>query len=200
MLHDRALSADEETLFQQIAGLMAYGISQTQIAETLGLSDGRISQIKVDPRFAPFHAEALAENLGKNKELDDGWDSIERQALTVVIDNLKYNKDPEFALKAASLANRANRRGKSTVIDPQRAGDRVVINLNQAFVTRMQEVQTTPKSTTILDVDAEPKPREKKQQDLLSPKSLERLLKSPEETIMGELVDSLLPGPAGQYV
>lgn len=190
MESNRALSAEEQLAYEQIAAMLTYGVPQKSIAEAMGLSEGRISQIVADPRFAEYKSNALAESLAKSKSLDDGWDAIEQMALGVVAENLKYNKDPEFALKAASLSNRASRRGQNATINAPAAGERVVLNLNQTFLGQLQELNAC--NTTVIEQKIDGM-REKKQSDMLSPKALEALLKPPEKQKMSEMLDQAFP-------
>lgn len=128
--------------YDRIASMVAMGVPDTQIAEAVALSPGRISQIKDDTVFQEMLAAKYAARMEENAQFDSSWDSVEKQSLKVLNDTLKYNRNPEFALKVAMVANKAQRRGQQNVTLPTHMGDRVVINLNASFVGKLQQINT----------------------------------------------------------
>ncbi len=169
---NQALTGADIALYKKIARLMLCDVEQAKIGEIVGLTQPRISQIKSDPRFQAIFAECAAESEKDENIYNKGWDAIEELGMAKVIDRLRYTHDPEFALKAATLANKANRRGlngNAPVISAVDAGARVIVQLNQTFVERVQEMDVSkdaiPVGATV-----------KKQSDMLEPARVEKLL------------------------
>ena len=136
------MDAQLKDKYEKIANLMALEVPQKQIAIAVGLSDGRISQIKDDPEFQELFAAKVVENAERHGILNDGWDAVEAQALSIVNANLGWNKNPDFALRAAMVANKAQRRGQLNTgpsIAAQ-AGARVILNLNPQFINKLQQI------------------------------------------------------------
>lgn len=133
------MGSQQEDMYLKIAGMLAAGVAETQVAEAVGLSPGRISQLKEEPDFIPFLSAAQSKRAAEAMEVNDGWDSIERLALKTLQRNLTHNTNPDFALRAAMIANRAIRKGGvgNNQLTAPPAGGAVIINLNAAFVSAL---------------------------------------------------------------
>lgn len=179
------LTGEEKTTFDRIVAMCAMQVPAVQIAEAVGLSEGRISQIKETDEFKQALAIELAKRLEERQELDDGWDGIEKKAIGIVADNLKWNKNPEFALKAALIANKAVRRNSQFNQPlPTNMGQRVVINLSQTFVQKLKDSSAEEmKTVAAVDVGQGPNGRPqlegengaKKVVNLLAPAAVEEM-------------------------
>lgn len=155
--------------FEKIAALVAYDVPQRQIANATGLSDARISEIIATEEFKAILQEKALENFEKHQTLNDGWDIAENLALNNVLAALEHAPDPDYSLKVAAMANKANRRGRfNQSAIPGQAGVRAVINLNAAFVNKLQQNFSISQldHTQIKQKDA----------DFLSPESVETML------------------------
>lgn len=132
-------------LFEKIAGMLARGVPQNQIADVCGLSDGRISQIKDEPEFKEIYARIMAEYYEERELFDKGWDGVEQHAIAKVLNHLKISSDPDYALKAAVFANKAERRNRAPGNDPipAQVGQGVVLRLNGAFLDRLNQLQVS---------------------------------------------------------
>lgn len=159
---------------ERLASMIAAGIPQTQIAEALGLSEGRISQLKDTDEFRTALAEKQAAKFEEQQELNDGWDSVERRALKVVVDNLKWNNNPDFALKAAMVANRATRRGGNQTL-PTNMGSHAVINLSVNFLQKLQGLRMPAMESDEVSETGEVN-SPSKTSDLMSPDGIATLL------------------------
>lgn len=165
---------------ERIASMLAAGTPQTQIAEALGLSEGRISQLKDTDEFRTVFAAKQASKFQESEELNDGWNSIERRALEIVRANLRFNQNPDFALKAAMIANRATRRGTGNQPLPTNMGTHAVINLSVNFVQKLQNMEAAPSKT----IEAHPTPAvETKRTDLMLPGAVSALLAPAQDTV-----------------
>jgi hypothetical protein len=170
---------DRETRdkYERIANMLLAQVSQAQIAQAVNLSDGRLSQIIQSDEFKQILERCGADYFERQRTLNEAWDVVEEVSLTKVVDMLRYNQDPDYLLKAAMMANRAQRRGtlpdqRIGVLDPNNGNGRaVVIQLNQMFVQRLDRIRDN-KMNPILD-------GEKKQQDILPPARVEQILDVP---------------------
>ena len=160
----------QEQMLDRVAKLVAMDVSQKQIAQACGLTEGRISQIVDTEKFKTLLAEIKSEDLEQTDTLNRGWDSIEEHAMGHVLEAMAANPDPEFALRVASQANKAQRRGGlGNVPIDGRANATAVINLNMAFVTKLQE--TVEIGQRAIDINA-------KRVDALPLQEAEHLLQS----------------------
>ena len=164
---------DKEYLakLQKIAKLIVVGVAQIDIAEIVGLSEGRISQIKETEEFREVYSHFVAERIEEEEQLNGGWDTVEALALATMAKHLTWSKDPDYALRAAMIANKANRRGgmHSRAIDTQ-ASSRATISLTQNFIQRIEQV-TIAARVAVSDVP-------KKEEDMLNQKQLETFLEA----------------------
>ncbi len=103
--------SDKEKLFGQIANMVIAKVPQVEIAEVIGVDASRIAQIVALPDYLSYEAKVIATRAARAFDLNNSWDEIEQSAQTVIKHNLKWNQDADFALKAAAVANRAQRRG-----------------------------------------------------------------------------------------
>lgn len=178
------LSGEDKDRLERIVAMAAMGVPEGQIADAVGISAGRLTQIKQNELFQEALSKEMAKRLKERADLDQGWDGVEKAALQIVHDTLKWNKNPDFALKAAMLANRAVRRGGSMLNQPLKsdAGPRVVINLNPTFIQRLQEANNGAISMAQIDqktIDGNLQTAPMKQVNLLQPGRVEQLLKPP---------------------
>lgn len=166
--------SDDNAKFDKIARMALFDIPQTQIAKAVGLSDSRISQIVETEEYKTVLSAISIEYFERNQQLNDGWQSVEALALGTVVDNLAWNKDPDFALRAAMIANKAQKRGETAKqpIDAQ-AGARAVFHLTQNFIQKLQHFggeNKTPDGEVI-----ENKPPAQKDADYMVPEKVEAL-------------------------
>lgn len=122
---------------EKIARMSLFEVPENQIAKATGVSD--IAATMDTQEFKDVLAELSTEYFERNQQLNEGWNSVEALAITTVIENLTWSKDPDFALRAATMANRANRRG-DVVQQPinGQAGARAVFHLTANFIEKLQ--------------------------------------------------------------
>jgi len=170
----------DHKLYEKIANLVIAGLPESQIGETCGIDVSRVSQIKQHEVYKEIVNRLSDEEIEVGSLFDKGWDRLEQDALGVLITAFDYNKDPDFALKVAVVANKAVRRnGIGRGVIPMNAGAHVVINLNQRFVDKLQAGVPAHQSDM--------SDKNKKRNDTLTVKGVQDLLAPVEET---ELVDS----------
>lgn len=130
-----------DALKKRVAQMAAYDISETEIAAATGLSIGRVSQLLATPELDSMKVAFAAEQFDKVQTLNDGWDTVEQLALRSTILAMNNNPDPDFALRVATVANRARRRGTfhNRPIDGGQNGIRTVVTLNRVTVDRLEQ-------------------------------------------------------------
>lgn len=174
----------EPDRLEKIARMVLFDVSQVNIAKAVGLTEGRISQIIATEDFSKM-LEGLAEDkFDQYTTLNEGWDNIEAIALNNVIGILKHNMDGDFSLRAATMANRAQRRGRfgNQPIDG-RQGARAVFHLSANFVEKLQQNNITingekdgDKNVLNLQTLQHRKDPALKDSNFLSPDGVEKLL------------------------
>lgn len=164
------MDAQTKERYEKIASMLQYGIDQADIARALGLTESRLSQIvNEDEDFARVNSAAAAEAFEQQRLINEGWDGVEALALNTVIKKLQISQDADYALKAATLANRATRRGDSRnlPIGQGAGGGTTVVTLQLSFINRLQEMQSIePRSQRVL---------EHKRNDFMAPDAVERI-------------------------
>lgn len=158
--------------FELISNLLFQGASLEDIGRVVGLAAADIKDLQDNnAEFQAIQSEILREKHESDTTRDQGWDRLEETALANVLETMQWNKDPEFALKAAMIANRANRRtarpANQALQAPANAGSRAVISLNLAFIQRLQSGALQPRTLEMVP---------NKQSDVLSPTTVENAL------------------------
>lgn len=159
-------------VLEKIARMMSYEVPQKQIAAVMGVSESRISQIINSQEFEEVFGVIAYEKFEEQETLNQGWDGVETLAIDRVLKYMQVDPDPDFALKAAAVANKANRRGshRNRPIDPQQAGMRSVVLLNATYVDKLQQNFQIEQREHPEQVDRE------KRDDSLAPGQLDQLL------------------------
>lgn len=157
-----------DNTIERVVNMKLYGIDDNDICAACSIDSEQLVLLVASDEYKAKFADQTVEQFEEGKTLNDAWDSIEAQSLSVINDVLKFSRDPEFALKAAVASNRATRRGaKNDHQIPANMGARAVINLSATFIDKLQaNVNLNSRNGDV----------EQKQQDFLDPKKLESLL------------------------
>jgi len=123
--------------------LLGSGIAPTAVADSLGISKARISQLLSDENFAAKVAELRYKNLAKHNDRDDAYDSAEDVLIKKLIDDcIPLMHRPMEIIKAIAVINNAKRRGASTpeaMIEKQAVIQLVVpVQIINKFQTNIQ--------------------------------------------------------------
>jgi hypothetical protein len=94
--------------------LLGQGIAPEIVANSLGVSPSRISQLISDPEFAAQVADLRFQNLSKHNARDAAYDALEDDLLERMKNCLPMMYKPVEILKAIQVINQAKRRGQST--------------------------------------------------------------------------------------
>ena len=104
------LIAAQEQLAEQFKSLRSRGAPKPLIMEALGLTEDDYSKLSAREHVKSAVIKAELERTSASATFDSNWDKIEDMALKAVARELRSNPEPEFALKAAAVANKAVRR------------------------------------------------------------------------------------------
>lgn len=125
-------------LYERLAGMLAYKVPASEIQEAFGLTGAQYDAVI---NSAEFREILLLETnkLISDVSLDQAWDNLEKEALKKVQTTMDFSMDPEYALKAAMLANRAKRKLATDAQKPLPITEqRVQIILSNSLVANMQ--------------------------------------------------------------
>lgn len=86
------------------------GAPKLAIMDALGLSEDDYDKLNSRDEVKSAILEAETRRMETSTIMDAGWDTIENQAMSIVLEAVKYSKDPEYSLRAAAVANKAIRR------------------------------------------------------------------------------------------
>jgi hypothetical protein len=129
-------------MYVTIAKNSVVGMESSTIAELLGATREEIEEIELDETYRNVRLLIAGEYAKSKIETDFSWNSLEEIGLRNLHKTLATNRDPEFNLKVAVMANRANRRVESTggkMLDPSSGGARVPISLTSRIVKRLNQ-------------------------------------------------------------
>lgn len=125
---------------EKIAKMVIANVPQNQIASACNVSEGAISQIINTENYKKIEQVIAVAKFEESQLINQGWDSVEALGVKTTILALQNNPEPDFALRAAVVANKAIRRGTHANNPiPQSAGVRAVIHLNPTFVDKLQQ-------------------------------------------------------------
>lgn len=172
----------EKNRLIKIAEMLASGVPQVQIAEVMDLSEGRISQIKESQEFRDIYEEVGGERLQRQQQFNEDWDGIEKRGLEIIAKHLKFGSDPDYALRVAAIANRAQRRGglANHNLQAQGMGERVSIQMGVNFIKHIQNMSISRDEQTVKVMQNSVTGTVKKI-DLAKPGEIKTLFQRPEE-------------------
>lgn len=173
-----------EQAINRIAKMEYLGVSRSQIAKACGKTEAEIESLMEKSIFKQQLQIIAAEDFDKMDTLNGGWDMVENLAMGKVVDHLEKVPDPDFALRAAAIANKAVRRGKheNQPIGMQ-ANTQAVINVSLQFADKLQQN---------FQVEArDEKELMQKDDNFLPPKNVETLLGGIVTGTKRELQDSV---------
>lgn len=171
-----ALETVDEATRLRAASLSAKGLLDCQIADILLLSDNQMAAVKLSEEFRKRYSEEATNAIDQAIALEEGWNTLEDEALAALIQTMKYNKDPKFMLAVAATANRAERRAKNKQSDPRvidasnkTTNNILVLQMNRNYVDKAGE-------NGIIDMNRRPDKIPLKQSDMPAPKLVDAIL------------------------
>ena len=173
----------EHAKLEKLTKLIHYGAALDEICAIVGGSQEQVQTLIESAEVQNKLAELKLNAIETSETRNTGWDAVEEQALAQVLEKLQSVPDPDYALKAAMIANKAQRRNamhENTPIQPQ-VNMQTVINLHPRFVRQVQKQG--------FEINADEKPQiARKMQNFLQANRVQKLLQKDE---MSEIVDML---------
>jgi hypothetical protein len=124
-----------------IAKNLALGVSREQLCEILGngISVEQIADLQETPEFQELYGVIAQHLLELSSEASIGWDQLEAISIRNLMKEARVNRDPDFQLRLAAVANKAQRRHNKgeQILEPGAAGTRVQISLSQRFIKKL---------------------------------------------------------------
>lgn len=124
-----------------IAKNIALGVSREQLCEILGngISVEQIADLQETPEFQELYGVIAQHLLELSSEASIGWDQLEAISIRNLMKEARVNRDPDFQLRLAAVANKAQRRHNKgeQILEPGAAGTRVQISLSQRFIKKL---------------------------------------------------------------
>jgi len=168
--------------------LLGAGIGGEAVANALGVTPARISQLLAEEAFSNAVSTLRYENLQKHNNRDASYDTIEDRLLDKLQENLGFILKPRDLLQAIATINSAKRRGQSspdqvvnqqnivTLVLPTIITEKFTVNINNQ-VTRAgeQELHTLPASALLKSVEDASSQRQKVLSHLEAPLTEEDL-------------------------
>ena len=134
------MSEKVDERFLRIARMQEQGVSDEDLARIFGIAPEKMVEILQSEEYKQAASQAILEEFDKQSILNKGWDGIEEYAMSTVLTTLQSpHPDPDYALKAASVANKATRRGKHSNEPIQVAQNLTsIIQLHAEYVGNLQ--------------------------------------------------------------
>lgn len=154
----RQLDREVPEVYVIIAKHSVLGMDDESIREVIGCTQEELSEVQNDPLYREVRIFIGASHGQASVDQTTGWDKLENHALKNLLKRVEVERDPEFLLRVAAVANKASRRhqaGKEQgVLDPA-SGRSTRINLTTRLVRSFNrdggETQTIEKQVSISD-------------------------------------------------
>lgn len=168
--------------------LLGAGIGGEAVANALGVTPARISQLLAEQTFSDAVSTLRYENLQKHNNRDASYDTIEDDLLVQLKEKLSFLMKPADILRAISVINSAKRRGQSSpdqvvnqqaivnLVLPTVITEKFTVNIdNQVTRAGEQELHTLPASALLKSVEDASLERQKTLSHLEAPLTEEDL-------------------------
>lgn len=174
-----------EERLRKIVQLKVANVPDWQICQAYGFDGEMLQQLAETEEYKEEFRKHFEGQITDTQITNEGWDGLEKDALVQLRRNLVAMNDPDFALKVAAVANKAQRRPimrNNTPIEGGHGGT-AIIYVQGNFVNRMQNMQINERDHNKYQ-DAQ------KQNDFIDPSKVENMLglnrqkENPEQDVM----------------
>lgn len=176
---------------EKLVTLRMQGVPDNQICDLYSLTAPEYEKIQKDEEYIDLLCEKTTEGLVNQHERNAGWDDVEDQALVNVLGHLEKDIDPDFALRAAAVANKAVRRRANNTPVTGAAGVRAVISLSTQFIDKVDGNMVIQHRQVALEQSAErivDMPDMQQAMEILRPKTEAQLADQKDmQELMGKL-------------
>lgn len=160
----------------KLAKLAHDGASMQVICDIFNVEQPQILELMELDVYKKALSEVSAEDYEKSQLLNKGWDGVEEFGISQVLDYMQTVVDPEYALKAVALANKAIRRGGSNQMNNGNAMIQVNNNLQAVIHVQPGFAKTLEENYMVEDVRETNFP--KKITNALNPAKVKDLLRN----------------------
>jgi hypothetical protein len=138
------LGVEVPVMYVLIAKHSVLGMESDSIKDVLGCSAEELAEVERDPLYKEVRIHVGAAQAQSRVQQTTGWDAIEDMAMENLIKRLPYEKDGDFLLRVAAVANKAQRRQQrpEQILDPTRQAGRTAITLTERLVKRITHTST----------------------------------------------------------
>lgn len=185
---------------ERFARLVAYDVPDEQIARVMQMNVEDVTRYRDHPDVKAAVAQRESTLVAQMDTLNSGWNNVEAMAVSTVMHTLQSVPDPQFALQAAVAANKAHRRGMhankpiSVANGNGEGGARAVLNLNVAFVNKVQSGEA---NGVTVDVGAS----EQKRTNMMTPGDITAMLDHQDrDNVAGQIVNQIFGMPVTEPV
>lgn len=116
------------------------GLEPSDIARLTGFTADEIRELQATPEYKDVRLLLGAAQASGQVETDGNWDSVEQIAVEKLAKEVKSSRDPDFILKAAMVANKAQRRLRDTTnpaLDPSKGASTIPLRLTERLIQKM---------------------------------------------------------------
>lgn len=138
------LDCEVPVMYVVIAKHSVLGMDDQAIQEVLGCTPEELAEAKADPIYKDVRVHVGAAQAQSRLNQTQGWDAIEDLGIQRLLERLPYEKDSEFLLRVAAVANKAQRRQskEQNLLDPSKTAGRVAVTLTQRLVDKLRDGTT----------------------------------------------------------
>jgi hypothetical protein len=144
----RDLGIEVPEIYVVIAKHSVMGMDRESIIELLGCESGDLTEVESDENYRLIRQYVAGRYAQMGVDQTAGWDQIENIAIQNLVKRLPFEKDGDFLLRVAAVANKAQRRHQKQtgILDPSLRTGRTVITLTQRLTQKLngqEELQET---------------------------------------------------------
>lgn len=145
----RDLGSEVPEIYVVIAKHSVLGMDLESISEILGCSLEDVTEVESNELYKQVRTLVGAAQAQARVDQTTGWDHIEDMAIKNLAARMPFEKDGEFLLRVAAVANKAVRRATNNenVLDPSKQNGRVAISLTSRLVERLRQNGTQERIT-----------------------------------------------------
>ncbi len=122
-----------------IAKHRVLGMDTLAISDILGVEQADVDEVEENELYQRVKAILAVKHADMQAKQSLGWDDIESLAVEKLVERLPVEKDSEFLLRVAAVANKATRKQQkdSRVLDPSANNGTTAITLTQRLVRKI---------------------------------------------------------------
>lgn len=135
----KELNLEVPEIFVIIAKHSVLGVDSESMMEMLSCSNEDLREVEEHEDYKAIRQYIAGRYAEMSVTQTTGWDQIENMAIENLVKRMPFEKDSEFLLRAAAVANKATRKHQKDtgVLDPSIRTGRTVITLTRRLTQRL---------------------------------------------------------------